>query len=83
MVGEMALETFRRGGVTVSFERSDYHPLDVTEAELRHMLERQPRRRRSYGLDYKGYPGMVDIIPVDSDRWRYLVMASIFTWMIV
>jgi hypothetical protein len=63
-------QTIRRHGVVVTLPGESDLP-HVSEAEREHLLAREPRRRADYRLDYKGYPGHIQLIPVKDNLWRF------------
>jgi hypothetical protein len=63
-------QTIKRHGVVVTLPDEPDFP-GVSEAEREHLLARLPRHRLDYRLEYKGYPGHVELIPVKDNLWRF------------
>ena len=65
-------QTIRRQGVLVTLPNEpDPEFPGVSEAEREHLRARMPRRRWSYRLEHKGYPGQVDMFLDKNNAWRF------------
>lgn len=65
-------QTFRRHGVVVTGPRKVQPDFTgVSKAELEHLLARIPRYGSDFRLEYKSYPGYVQLVPEDDNLWRF------------